>query len=508
MTQLRLALTLRSESSGRHVVPQRAELRPRQLDDRPGPDGLLRRSRRGDDVAGQEARVLLRMVEERLPVDAVPSNSSGVTTSGPSEIAKSCAFAPVQLRRDPVVHQREAADRAGADHRREAQLRLDLPRRRAGSGIVSLGAVDRGRVRERRSRRRRRSGSTADAARARGSTTSSSAILGVLARGAAAGEERLQRLRGELDDPVAFDPARPAALRSRSLRREHAELHSRGSVCTTTSAISGRSRRIASSISARLRVRVGERRAAAEPSVRYATSPSSVCTKRSSSGSAPVASRTIARRRGRGRSRRRRPRPRPAASSASGSRCVCTAVDLGHRLADRALDLLGDLVRLLERAGRPAASGAATARCPSRPTTALTLCTSRTRGTPSAAACARSRTSASLSIGSTWTTTSASGSADCTRPLDRVGRRMPLADGGVVGDADHDVGEIRGRRPGACAAGGARRQARCRRSRARAASSASAGTRSIRTSMLPRIRRTAATSTMHATKSAAIESAS
>ena len=37
-------------------------------------------------------------------------------------------------------------------------------------------------------------------------------VLGVLARAAAAGEERLQRLRGELDDAVAVDPPGPAAL--------------------------------------------------------------------------------------------------------------------------------------------------------------------------------------------------------------------------------------------------------------------------------------------------------
>ena len=39
----------------------------------------------------------------------------------------------------------------------------------------------------------------------------------------------------------------------------------------------------------------------------------------------------------------------PAASSASGSRCVCDGGDLGHRGDDRALDLLRDLVRLVER---------------------------------------------------------------------------------------------------------------------------------------------------------------
>ena len=50
-------------------------------------------------------------------------------------------------------------------------------------------------------------------------------VLGVLARRAAAGEERLQRLRGELDHLVALDPAGPAALERELPRREHAELH-------------------------------------------------------------------------------------------------------------------------------------------------------------------------------------------------------------------------------------------------------------------------------------------
>ena len=43
-------------------------------------------------------------------------------------------------------------------------------------------------------------------------------VLGVLARAAAPGEERLQRLRGELDDAIAVDPTRPAALELGVLR--------------------------------------------------------------------------------------------------------------------------------------------------------------------------------------------------------------------------------------------------------------------------------------------------
>src|SRR5262249_23688930 len=72
-------------------------------------------------------------------------------------------------------------------------------------------------------------------------------ILRVLTRRPPAREERLQRLGRELDNALAIDPARPAALEILVARREHAQLH-RGSVCTTTSAISGCSRRMSSSI--------------------------------------------------------------------------------------------------------------------------------------------------------------------------------------------------------------------------------------------------------------------
>ena len=78
--------------------------------------------------------------------------------------------------------------------------------------------------------------------------------------------------------------------------------------------------------------------------------------------------------------------------------------------------------------------------------TTLTLCTSRTRGTASAAACARSRVACSPPRGSTWTTTSASGSADCTARSTCVGRRVSLPDRLLERDADHDVGEVPARR--------------------------------------------------------------
>jgi len=47
-------------------------------------------------------------------------------------------------------------------------------------------------------------------------------ILGVATRSAAAGEERLERLRRELDHGVALDDPRPATLELQILRSEHA----------------------------------------------------------------------------------------------------------------------------------------------------------------------------------------------------------------------------------------------------------------------------------------------
>ena len=92
------------------------------------------------------------------------------------------------------------------------------------------------------------------------------------------------------------------------------------------------------------------------------------------------------------------------------------------------------------------------------------------------------------------------------RALDRVGGGVALADRCVVRHADHDVRE---HPPGSLPHPQATQLDRRHEPAiaARAAVSASVGTRSIRTSTLPRIRRTAAMSTMQATKSAAIESA-
>ena len=52
-------------------------------------------------------------------------------------------------------------------------------------------------------------------------------VLGVLAGLPTAGEEGLERLRGELDDALALDAPRPAALEVVVGWREHAELHRR-----------------------------------------------------------------------------------------------------------------------------------------------------------------------------------------------------------------------------------------------------------------------------------------
>ena len=177
---------------------------------------------------------------------------------------------PLQVARRPVVQHREAADLPlGADHRGALELVVELLRPLRIRDLV-VRPVDRGRVREVEDRHLvplLRHLGAARAARAFATCSSNAMksrtrrrlkhrraqvdvgerVLGVLARRAAAGEERLQRLRGELDHLVALDPPGPAALERELPRREHAELH--GSVWTITSAMSGRSRRIRSSIS-------------------------------------------------------------------------------------------------------------------------------------------------------------------------------------------------------------------------------------------------------------------
>ena len=170
-------------------------------------------------------------------------------------------------------------------------------------------------------------------------------------------------------------------------------------------------------------------------------------------------------------------------------------------LADRPLDPLGQLVRVVERqlTGELEVERDLQLRAD---VSTFTLCTSRTPATASAAACARSRTSAA-SPGSTWTTTSLTGARDGV--LDRIRRGMPLPDRGARGHADDDVRELPVAglphpKPAQLDAGSSRSIA------ARATASASSGTRSMSTSTLPRISLIAARITSTETKSAAIAS--
>ena len=87
--------------------------------------------------------------------------------------------------------------------------------------------------------------------------------------------------------------------------------------------------------------------------------------------------------------------------------------DLGHRLEDRALDLLGDLVRLLERevarqleVERELGAGA-----DGEHAHVVHLAHARNAERSRVRALAHGGV---VAVGSTWTTTSASGSADCT----------------------------------------------------------------------------------------------
>ena len=151
--------------------------------------------------------------------------------------------------------------------------------------------------------------------------------------------------------------------------------------------------RIRSSISLAARAPRASGVAASRPSVRKATRPSSVSRKRSSRGAPPVASRDD-----RARPSRASTPPRRAAGVLRERLEVrLHRVDLGHRLADRVLDLLGDLRAPPRAAGRPAASDGARARCRPPTSRSARLWISRTPRHASAAACARSRTPASSS---------------------------------------------------------------------------------------------------------------
>ena len=272
------------------------------------------------------------------------------TTIGPSESAKSRLFAP---------------GRSGASHSTKGVKPPIAP-----SAPMIAACRRRGRSsqrREARRRRRRLRGSRPGSRSAKSSPVEDpdgrrmedrrakddlrERVLGVLARLAAAGEERLQRLRRELDDPVAVDPPRPAALEQRDRAGENMQSFTRSAPCgRCTSAISGSSRRIRSSISLA--------RACASASACRGAEPQREVGDETLVG---VEEAQLARGRAaspRGRSARRPsrvagdlapapPSPRPAARGASARRSTS-----GTAVADRALDLLGDRVRLRRARGR------------------------------------------------------------------------------------------------------------------------------------------------------------
>src|SRR5581483_4847553 len=335
---------------------------------------------------------------------------------------------PLDVARRPVVHHGEPADLpVRADHRGALELVVELLRSfRVRHRLVVR--IDRVRVREVEDRDLVPLGRNLAAALpsrvrdvllerhevahgrwaqdGRAQVDVGQRVLGVLTRRPASGEERLQRLRRELDDAVALDAPRPPALERQLLRREHAQLH--GSVWTITSAMSGRSRRMRSSIVLARACASSSVLLPSRPSVRNATRPPSVRRKRSSRGSTPVVSRTIRRTTAAPSASTSRPDP----SSVNGSRCVCTPAISGTatRIAASSCsatwcasssESLPGSFTCSESSVRPPTSSS------------VMLWTSRTRGTAIAAACARSRRPTSSS-GSTWTTTSAFGSARST----------------------------------------------------------------------------------------------
>ena len=169
----------------------------------------------------------------------------------------------------------------------------------------------------------------------------------MLARRAAAREERLQRLRGELDDLLAVDATDPPPLH-RVVERDGtctAALRLRAPYARRRRRSPGRPGGSAPRPHSRDRVRPRATRRLPSPSVRKATIPSSVRTNRSSRGFAPVSSRTTRLDRSR---RRRDLLPRGGLFQRlevrlHGSRPRGTAAQ------DRLLDLLGDRVRAVER---------------------------------------------------------------------------------------------------------------------------------------------------------------
>ena len=133
--------------------------------------------------------------------------SSGVVTTGPSVSAKSRYFAPCSCGathstsgvKPPIAPSAPmiAATRSTGSAPGTRVLAVRLDRGRIGEAEVAGVVEDPHRRRMEHRRAEDDVGERVDR---------------VLARSSAAGEERLQRLRRELDHRVAVDPSRPAAL--------------------------------------------------------------------------------------------------------------------------------------------------------------------------------------------------------------------------------------------------------------------------------------------------------
>ena len=156
-----------------------------------------------------------------------PANSSGVTTTGPIDVAKSVLFTPGRSAAAHTFASEKPPIAPSAPIIAASPSPWRSSRDPAGHGDVGVRADDRGRVPEREVElpERREHPQPGRREHRRPELDVRERILGVLARGGAAAEERLQRLRRELDDPIAVDPPGPAALERRFRRREHAELH-------------------------------------------------------------------------------------------------------------------------------------------------------------------------------------------------------------------------------------------------------------------------------------------
>src|SRR5215213_265633 len=390
------------------------------LEDAAGADGA-----RAEHVARPQLRVLRSVGEDRLPrvihVAEVPARAllavhardhlqpqvaelvgcdDDRTERGGEVLAfrrpeADSHLLALQVARRPVVHDRKAADRSAcADDGGDLELVVERLRAVRIRDFV-LGAVDRRGVREVEGGELvplgRHFAAAGDAARVRDVSLEGveiayrrrpphrgeqphlvQRVLRMLARVAAAGEERLQRLRRELDHAVALDPPRPPSnvvvegsehakphgarlspenvgsvdpsvvpqLRQRSAQPPWPAPPARrptmagaacsapyGSVCTITSAIPGRSARMRSSIWLARACAAASGVPGSRDSVRYASRPSSLRRKRSSRGSAPVSSRTM--RSTSWWSAAAGSTLRPSPVSASGSRCVCTASTSG-----------------------------------------------------------------------------------------------------------------------------------------------------------------------------------